>query len=374
MKILVSCVPFDKGRSGISVYIDCVVKALAAQGHDLVLVVEPEAAGHFHNYPMIVLPSFTKKPVLSMLYHLLILPFRIRKSEFDYCILTAANRRELIFYPVETAAVIHDLAPCKVKKKYDVFRMFYQQKLLPIFLRGVSHLFAISACTKEDMTRFWGIPPERITVNYNGLVLHEAGADGAEFEKRFGLKNKKYILYVSRLEYPGKNQLGLIQAFCRLPEELRNEYHLVLAGAFWSGESILREAAAAPEAGGNIIFTGFISNAELEYAYRNAAMYIFPSFYEGFGLSLLEAMHSGLPCACSNTSSLEEIGRGAALLFDPADPDAIADAMRRILTEEPLREELTAAGKQRASEFTWERHARQLCAPAEALRDTASRA
>ena len=105
---------------------------------------------------------------------------------------------------------------------------------------------------------------------------------------------------------------------------------------------------------------GFVADSELEHAYRGAAAYVFPSLFEGFGLSLIEAMHYGVPCCCSEVSSLGEIGRGAALLFDPGDADAIAAALTRILDEAELRAELVAAGKRRAAEFTWDKHVERI--------------
>ena len=94
----------------------------------------------------------------------------------------------------------------------------------------------------------------------------------------------------------------------------------------------------------------------MDEAYRGAAMYVFPSLFEGFGLSLIEAMHYGIPCACSDCSSLGELGYGAALLFNPHDTSAIAEAMKRILSEPELRAGLAEAGRRRAAEFTWEKH------------------
>ena len=117
-----------------------------------------------------------------------------------------------------------------------------------------------------------------------------------------------------------------------------------------------------------IILTGFLANEDLEEAYRGSAAYVFPSLFEGFGLSLIEAMHFGTPCACSETSSLGEIGRGAALLFDPEDPAAIADAMRRLLTDSALREELKEAGRVRSAEFTWTKHVERIIHAVESSR------
>ena len=95
---------------------------------------------------------------------------------------------------------------------------------------------------------------------------------------------------------------------------------------------------------------------------------MFPSLFEGFGLSLIEAMHYGTPCACSETSSLGELGQGAALLFDPEDPAAIADALVRLLSDPGLREKLKEAEHRRAAEFTWAKHVERIIHAVESAR------
>ena len=361
MRILVSCVPFDHGRSGISVYMRHTVAALARAGHELTLVLEPEAADEpaFAGFERIVGPRWIRRPVLSMLWHLFILPFRIRRKKFDLFYIAAANRRAVAYRPVPTVAVVHDLAAHHVRGKYDRFRTFYQTKVLPFFTRRAEFPVAISEATAADMVEFLKLPRERITVSWNGLSLPTVPqTDG--FLKRNALEPGSYILYISRLEYPAKNQYGLIEAYEKLPPELSGRCKLVLGGADWHGAEVIRKRAAASPLADRILLAGFVPDAEIEQAYRNAAAYAFPSLFEGFGLSLIEAMHYGVPCCCSEITSLGEIGRGAALLFDPRDVDAIADALKRILEDAQLRAELVSSGRSRAAEFTWDKHVERI--------------
>ena len=134
----------------------------------------------------------------------------------------------------------------------------------------------------------------------------------------------------------------------------------MLCGADWHGADVIHARAEDSPLRGQIVLTGFIANEDLEEAYRGSAVYVFPSLFEGFGLSLIEAMHYGVPCACSETSSLGELGQGAALLFDPENPAAIADALLRLLSEPGLRDELKEAGRRRAAEFTWTKHVERI--------------
>jgi len=361
MRILVSCVPFDHGRSGISVYMRHTVAALAAAGHDLTLVVEPEAAQvpEFAPYPQIVAPGWISRPILSMIWHLLFLPFRIRKSKYDLFFIAAANRRAVLFRPVPTVAIVHDLAAHRMREKYDRFRTLYQTVILPFFTRRAEYPVAISESTAADMVKYMDLPRESITVSWNGLSLPNVHSAGG-WMKRYGLESGQYLLYISRLEHPAKNQYRLIEAFEKLPQEITDQYPLVLCGADWHGADIIRARAADSPLRDRIILTGFIANEDLEEAYRGAAVYVFPSLFEGFGLSLIEAMHYGVPCACSETSSLGEIGRGAALLFDPEAPGAIADALERLLTDSGLRKKMQEAGLRRAEEFTWTKHVERI--------------
>ena len=365
MRILVSCIPFDRGRSGISVYIRHVVSELARAGHELTLVIEPEAAEEpaFSGFPRIVAPRWTKRPALSMLWHLFILPRRIRPRDYDMAILCAANRRALRRYPVFTVAVVHDLSQYHVPTKYDRFRMFYIKHLLPHFVRKAQAVAAISRSTAADLERFWKIPRGRLHVIYNGLSVREERdrADLAPWLAGHGI-DRPYILYISRLEHPGKNHVNLIRAYGMLPRELAERFELVLPGAEWSGSEAVFAAAAASPYAGNIRLTGFVDAELLPELYRHAACYVFPSFFEGFGLSLIEAMHYGVPCACSNCSSLGELGEGAALLFDPEQPAGIAAALEKLLVSEETRAELRAAGLKRAAEFSWEKTAAELTA------------
>ena len=354
MKILLSCVPFDGGKSGISVYLRHLTAALSAQKQQLTLIVEADAVPFFPEYRKIVLPRCCRNALVSMLYHLFVLPFRINFREFDMMILGAANRRALCRYPIFTAAVVHDLSQYHIRTKYDPFRMFYIKHLLPHFVRKAQSVTAISHSTAGDLRDFWHVSEDKISIIPNGLSLPSGDSvDAGAWLREHGIENP-FILYISRLEHPGKNHVNLIRAYNRLEPALRERFDLVLPGAEWNGsEEIFREAAASPSAD-HIHFPGFVASELLLSLYRKAACYVFPSFFEGFGLSLIEAMHCGVPCACSDCSSLREIGEGAALLFDPAEPEEIARALTQLLVSSECREKLKTAGMKRAALYTWE--------------------
>ena len=355
MRLLVSCIPFDGGKSGLSVYAREVVRALRAQGHELTLVLEPDVeasslgadgAGVWRA------PRWTRRAVASMLWHLFVLPLRIRRhrKEFDGFVICAANRRACAWYPLPTTATVHDLANFHVLGKYSRSRMFYLAHVLPFFAKRAQRLVAVSGATKADMVRFWHCREEDVTVLYNGLpdVPDAAGAASGTS-----------ILYISRIEHPGKNHVRLIEAYGRLPRALAEKHPLVLAGADWKDAEAVHAAAAASPHADRIRFTGFVEDAET--LWREAGFYVFPSLFEGFGLSLAEAMARGVPCACSENGSLGEIAGDAALTFDPLDADAIAAALEALLTEDPAaRAARIERGRRRAALFSWPDHARGI--------------
>ncbi len=164
------------------------------------------------------------------------------------------------------------------------------------------------------------------------------------------------ILYISRIEHPGKNHVRLIEAYGRLPRALAEKHPLVLAGADWKDAEAVHAAAAASPHADRIRFTGFVEDTET--LWREAGFYVFPSLFEGFGLSLVEAMARGIPCACSNNGSLGEIAADVAVTFDPMDAGAIADALRRLLSEpERERADRIARGLKHVKRFSWKDHA-----------------
>ena len=348
MKILLSAIPFDNGKSGISVYIREVVRALEEAGHDLTLIVEDDGAKEFERFELIRIKK--RRALFSMLYSLFILPWRIKWKKYDFCIMLAANRRVFNRYPIFTIAVVHDLSQYHVPVKYDRFRMFYIKRVLPHYVQKAQSIVAISQSTKNDLIKYWHIPEEKITVVYNGFTPPEK----VEAEKR------KQILYISRIEHPGKNHLNLLKAFELLPEALRKEYDLVMPGANWNGAETVMEYAQNSQCKDKFHFTGFVDFAKLPELYAQSSMYIFPSHFEGFGLSLLEAMHAGLPCACSNNSSLGELGEGAAELFDPASPQEIADSIQKILSSQDHQNILIQKGLEKSARFSWKNTAEGL--------------
>ena len=408
MKLLVSCIPYDAGKSGISVYVREVVRELSAQGHELTLLVEPESRTEsseveklnveksksgssthqpfnlstFQPFNIISAPRWTRRAVFSMLWHLFVLPFWIgrRRREFDGFVICAANRRVCAWYPLPTVATVHDLANFHIPGKYSRSRMFYLAHILPFFAKRAQRLVAVSGATKVDMVKFWNCREEDVTVLYNGLP-GETGNRGNGRPARLEIEqenrgngrparleieqenrgNRTTILYISRIEHPGKNHVRLIEAYSRLPRSLAETHPLVIAGADWKDAGAVHDAAENSPHRDLIRFTGFVDAKDMPALWDEAGFYVFPSLFEGFGLSLVEAMAKGIPCACSNNGSLGEIAGDAAVTFDPESVDSIAAALEKLLREpQAEREARVARGRKWIKRFSWADHARGI--------------
>ena len=202
-----------------------------------------------------------------------------------------------------------------------------------------------------------GVQPDRIDVVPLGLgsVRRATPLPEREVRERFDLGERRVLLSLSA-KRPHKNLLALIGALARIPSEDRPL--LVLPGYPTAHEAELRERASSAGIAGDVRFPAWVSADEVEGLWALAEAFVFPSLYEGFGLPVLEAMARGVPVACSNASSLPEVAGEAALLFDPHDESAIAEALRRLLDDDALREQLRTRGLARVADFTWERTAR----------------
>ena len=350
MKLLVSCIPYDNGKSGISVYTRELVQGLVRQGQDVTLILEPGIRSEDLGVSCqtVTAPIWTKKAIFSMLWHLFVLPFWIRrhKNRFQGLMICAANRRVCAFYPIPTVATVHDLANFHIKGKYSRLRMIYLACILPFFAKRADSLVAVSGATKADMLKYWHCDDKKVTVLYNGCTPPRRMKD---------VPRGSAILYISRIEHPGKNHLRLIEAYGRLDREQAQKHPLILAGKDWKDTQIVHDAAMHSPNAEYIRFTGFVT--DLDRLWNEAGFYVFPSLFEGFGLSLVEAMAFGLPCACSNNGSLGEIAGDVAITFAPEDVEAIATALRQLLDEsKDDREKRIARGLAHAKCFSWKKH------------------
>ena len=364
MRVGITTFGCDGGKSGIGQYAIQLLRAFGSAPTD----VEFEVIVHGSEKDVFVPPSdrFSaycigenlRRAVVNLFWHQTALPRLCRKRGYDLLFIPAANRRGAIHAPCPMVGMVHDFSSIHVEQKYDPLRMFYIKRVLPVFVRRLDRIITASESARKDLTAFAHVPPERVSIIMHG-VDHGIYRPQDKSEALERLKNKyplrpPYILYISRIEHPGKNHVRLIEAFARLKHADEFPHQLVLAGSDWSRAETVHEAADAAGLGENVLFLGFVPGKDLPDLYCGCDLFIFPSLFEGFGMPLIEAMACGVPVACSNLSSMPEVAGDAALLFDPYDEDSIAQAMRQILSDEKVQGDMIQRGRERAKLFTWE--------------------
>jgi glycosyltransferase involved in cell wall biosynthesis len=227
--------------------------------------------------------------------------------------------------------------------------------LVPLVGRSAARLIAISAAARDDVAETMHLDAAKFDVTPLGIREPPARElpDAAAVARRLGLREGPLVLCVAA-KRAHKNLHGLIRGYAMLPAP---RPQLVLPGSPNDYEVELRALAAELGVSDDVRFLGWISAEDLEDLYALARCFVLPTFQEGFGLPVLEAMARGVPVACSDIPVLREVASGAAVMFDPGEPQSIADAIARLCTDDALVGELVALGRERVREFTWERTA-----------------
>jgi glycosyltransferase involved in cell wall biosynthesis len=239
----------------------------------------------------------------------------------------------------------------------------YARASMGVATRKARRILTVSQASKRDILHFFDVPEARITVVPNGIdsrFLQQPDQEHVERVRQRYQLDHPFVLYVGNIK-PHKNIDRLIDAFSRAHhrrdvEDLR----LIIIGDEPSKYPRLRQTVHRHRLDKQVRFFGFQPIETLSVFYRLARVFVFPSLYEGFGLPPLEAMACGTPVVTSSVSSLPEVTGGAALLVDPADPDAIADGLVRAATDEALRADLIARGLARARDFSWADSVRRI--------------
>jgi glycosyltransferase involved in cell wall biosynthesis len=287
----------------------------------------------------------------------ILLPLESRKKGVQ--VLFCPSYLSPLLPPCPVVAVLYDMSFKRYPRTMDRLYLHYLAALLPLTARRASLLIAISEFAKREIHEHLHIPPDKIRVvplaaAEHFQVIKDEGKTAA-FRAKYNL-SRPFLLFVGTLE-PRKNIPALLRAFSLLKKDGVGDHQLVLCGP--QGRSCgdifrgIRELGLEKE----VLYLGYLPEAELPLLYNAARMLVFPSLYEGFGLPVLEAMACGCPVVTSSTSALPETAGGAALFVDPQDPTALARAAADLALDGNLRLEMVRRGLERARMFSWERTA-----------------
>jgi glycosyltransferase involved in cell wall biosynthesis len=265
--------------------------------------------------------------------------------------------------PVPAVCTIHDVTPITMPSHSTTVSAF-QRVLLKGCARFSRTIITSSECSKRDIVTHLGVPEEKVVVIHDGSdqsLFNTTSPDMpalAALRARLGIE-KPYLLHHGTIQ-PRKNLKRLIQAFrLMLTNNADLDFDLVLVGGRgWASDEIVN-AAAESKGRGRVILAGILDDIDLALLIKGATLAVVPSLYEGFSLSMVEAMACGVPTIASNTSCLPEISGKALAYFDPLSIQDMAACMHAVLRDSDLSLRLRQKGLDRAREFTWERCARQ---------------
>ncbi|MBI3664970.1 MAG: glycosyltransferase family 4 protein [Acidobacteria bacterium] len=357
MRFSVDAHAIGRRLTGNEVYIRSLLNGFAQLNPDaefLAYVSEPDVNGW-------VPPGFVKRLVAGNRYWRLgiDLAVRLRRDRPD---LIHVQYNGPLLCPVPMVVTVHDVSFIEHPEYFPPGQAWQLRLSTGNTLRRAAKILTISEFSRQRLSRAFGLDPEEIVVTPLGAQQHFRPGNRAQAIERvrrtLGI-DRPFLLTVGDLQ-PRKNQLGLIRAYCELVRSHPQLPHLlVLAGKeTWFTPRIRGEVRRSGLAE-RIRLTGFVGEEDLAALYSAADLFVFPSYYEGFGLPVIEAMACGRAVICSNTSSLPEVADAAAILVDPGSTAEIVRAMRDVLLDAELRERLERHSVQRARLFNWRETARR---------------
>ncbi|TSC53834.1 MAG: hypothetical protein LiPW39_32, partial [Parcubacteria group bacterium LiPW_39] len=278
------------------------------------------------------------------------------------------------FHPKNSVVTIHGLEYEYFPEYYPWLHRTYLRWSTKYALKHARKIIAVSENTKQDLIKLYGGDTSKIEVVHHGIInppqpsFKKEGVekDSSLFKGRLGGIFKEgerevrrpYLLYIGRIETK-KNIEGILEAYKILKEKYQIPHQLVLAGAPGYGIKNIKNQISKIKNKEDIIFTGFISEDTKWQLLKGADIFLFPSFYEGFGLPVLEAQATGVPVVTSFNSSLPEIAGEGVLFVNPKNPTQIAEAVKKIIDDQNLRDKLIQSGYENVKRFSWEKCARE---------------
>ncbi|MFH2104681.1 MAG: glycosyltransferase family 1 protein [Parcubacteria group bacterium] len=295
-------------------------------------------------------PNPERKKYLPVVYSHLWIARHLQKQKLD--IFHSPASTVPLAYSGKSVVTIHDLAIYHKPEWFPKGQKFSTRIAVPQTIRQARKIIAVSEFTKKDIIKYFDIPDEKIVVVYNGV--EKAPADNKEdVKKKFGIE-QDFIISVSTLQ-PRKNIEGLIKAYdsLRSSSVFKNHQLVIAGGKGWKYDEIFQLVKKLGLTK-KVIFTDYISKQDKFALLKEASLLVFPSFYEGFGLSILEAMQQGTPVVTSNITSMPEVAGEAGLLVDPYKETSLARGIKKVLTDKQLQQKMIKSGLAQAKKFSWQ--------------------
>lgn len=299
----------------------------------------------FSNHNVVLVPGISKNPFFRLLWQLPYFQFKYSLNYFH------AQYILPFFMHCKGVVSLHDIL-------FESHPQYFSKVFIlrsKIFMRWsasrAQKIFTISSFSKNEICARYKVKPDKIDLVYCGVSTskYSPGADGLNYLDKRGLSSKGYILSVGRLD-PRKNLINMIRAYSMTSMK----YPIVIVGQEGLGVNELYRMIDELDIRNKVFFIKDAEDSELAALYKHSACFIFPSFAEGFGLPILEAMASGTPVITSNTTSLPEVAGDAAILVDPKNVENISKSIDKVLNSEKIASNLVKKGFMQVEKFSWE--------------------
>jgi len=354
----------DMGAPGVSRYIRNLISELLKQNeingarHKFFLIHEKENEDEIYkqnNINEIIIKSYNI-PLGRELRKLVFLKNALVRYNLDIVHDLAQVGPFMFNNSFKKFETIYDLTPIKFPQ-FHPMASYYRTKIgIPLIKNKVDQFITISENTKQDLIELYDIKPEKIKTIYlaaDNIFKKGYNKDRSELNE-LGI-NDKFLLFVGTIE-PRKNVKGLLSAFSIIKEQIENIQLVIVGKEGWKSHDVI---SILSKKNNDIIWLKALSDDKLCMLYNNASLMMFPTFYEGFGLPVLEAMTCGCPVVVSNIPVMHEVVGGAGLLFEPSDNTSIAKKTINILKDDSLRKDLIQKGLNQSKKFSWDKCARE---------------
>lgn len=355
MRIAINTLAMRRQLYGVGNYIKNLIHVLSAFDHNnsYLLFASDDNISHLEglgeNFEVDFAPR--NRP-LRLCWEQTILPFKLKQKRID--VYHGATFVTPFVKTCRQVVTIHDMTFHTMPKRHSFTKQLYFRQMIPGAIRRSDMVISVSESTKQDILRLVSTADEKVAVVHLGVEQRFRPVQSTEqlatVREKYGIQ-RDFVLFVGLIE-PRKNVAALVEAYHNAC--LSGCYDLVLAGSLgWEYSDLLKRVTDSPVRH-RIHVPGYIPDADLPALYSAASVFVYPSFYEGFGLPVLEAMACGTPVITSAISSLPELVGDAGILVNPSDLPSLTTALRQLTENAALRQKMSERGLQRAKLFTWQ--------------------
>jgi glycosyltransferase involved in cell wall biosynthesis len=308
------------------------------------------------NVKGLIIPPPARHPVLWKYWYDIKIPLMLKKIKADifispdgYCSLTTS---------VPQCLVVHDLGFLHHPETYKKSHVLFYKRYTPKFLKKAASVVTVSQFSKKDLVKRYQIRSEKIHVVPNAVkdIFQPVAEERKVAIKEKYTEGKEFFIYAGAIQ-PRKNLINLLKAFSIFKKRLQSSMKLVLAGRLaWKNDEFI-QLLNTYKYKKDVVMTGYLEEQELANLMGSAYALIYPSFFEGFGVPVLEAMNGGIPALTSKGTSMEEIAGEAGLYFDPHNYTDISEKLMLIYKDESLRNRMVEKGREIARQYSWEHSA-----------------